>query len=109
MIAHSFGETESTTLAQKQNLPKRPSTDLTLTSRLPCDVTLSSLNLVRDVHLDLLSMESLSALVSVRASLKIDIGLDQVRNAVAFYGRLLVRLQGAAYLAQQFLTICVAQ
>ena len=46
--------------------------------RLPRDVALSSLNLVRDIHLDLINIEALSALVSVRASLKIYIGLDQV-------------------------------
>ena len=49
-------------------------------SILPRDVALSSLNLVRDIHLDLLNVESLSALVSVRASLKIYIGLDQVKT-----------------------------
>ena len=52
-------------------------------STLPRDVALSSLNLVRDIHLDLLNVESLSALVSVRASLKIYIGLDQVKTFIS--------------------------
>jgi hypothetical protein len=71
-IAHSFGDAGPPADASvAQNLAPKA-------SRLPRDVALSSLNLVRDVHLDLLNVESLSALVSIRASMKIYIGLDQV-------------------------------
>ena len=102
-VAHSFGEAETPEwkiqtrkkAAEKQDggslaknsereLAKNISEDDELSAKklstLPRDVALSSLNLVRDIHLDLLNVESLSALVSVRASLKIYIGLDQVKD-----------------------------
>ena len=82
-IATSFGDPEPPK-SLTENVSDKTSRNSTenvseKTSRLPIDVALSSLNLVRDIHLDLLNVESLSALVSVRASLKIYIGLDQVR------------------------------
>ncbi len=78
LVAHSFGETEDQSSKQRRNVnPTKFSSEFTL--KLPRDVSLSSLNLVRDIHLDLINIEELSALVSVRASLKIYIGLDQVK------------------------------
>jgi hypothetical protein len=54
-IAQSFAENDAQTSAQTTVSIKTPN-DVATASRLPRDVALSSLNLVRDVHLDLLSL-----------------------------------------------------